>query len=106
MKDGSSFGRGGGLFLSSPVFELSSHLIGTVEIKASSDVFVPLSKTSSSSSFSELLLQIPDGGLSENATFILKDDIMCYSVYRYLVFFMPVNTIHTNNNKSDYLLQK
>ena len=81
MKDGSSFGRGGGLFLSSFVFEISSHLIGTVEIKALSDVFVPLSKTSSSSSFSELLLQIPDGGLSENATFRLKHDTVCHFVY-------------------------
>ena len=81
MKDGSSFGRGGGLFLSSPIFKLSSHLIGTVEIKASSDVFVHLSKTSSSSSLSELLLQIPDGGLSENATFRLKHDTVCHFVY-------------------------
>ena len=81
MKDGSSFGRGGGLFLSSFVFEISSHLIGTVEIKALSDVFVPLSKTSSSSSLSELLLQIPDGGLSENATFRLKHDTVCHFVY-------------------------
>ena len=90
MNDGSSFGRGGGLFLSSPVFELSSHLIGTVEIKASSEVVLRLSKTSSSSSPSELLLQIPEGCLSENATFRLKGDRRCNSVYRYLVFYTTI----------------
>ena len=95
MNDGRSFGGGGGLFLSSPVFELSSHLIGTVEIKASSEVVLRLSKTSSSSSPSELLLQIPEGCLSENATFRLKGDRRCNSVYRYLVFYtmMTVNSI-------------
>ena len=115
MNDGSSFGRGGGLFLSSPVFELSSHLIGTVEIKASSEVVLRLSKTSSSSSPSELLLQIPEGCLSENATFRLKGDRRCNSVYRYLVFYTTIplkfqyfdgKFDNPNNNKSDYLLQK